>query len=134
MATESSREISFVIEKHLGILSQSANGWRKELTLVSWNGKPAKLDVREWSPDYKHMSKGLTLRHEEAWGLQKSLYRWLTGYGKPAEASSDGAGPEPLEPEIPEEFGEVFPAGPLAEVPEEMPSDVAEDVQETEEM
>ena len=85
---ENNREISFVIEKRLGVLSQSGNGWKKELNLVSWNGKPAKLDIREWAPDHKHMSKGLTLRREEAWLLQRNLYRWLTGNGKPEETAA----------------------------------------------
>ena len=84
MVTESNREISFVIERYLGVLSESQNGWKKELNLVSWNGKPAKLDLREWSPDHQRMAKGVTLRYEEARLLQRALYRWLTGYGKPA--------------------------------------------------
>ena len=32
------------------------------------------------------MAKGVTLRHEEARALQRALYRWLTGYGKQADA------------------------------------------------
>lgn len=86
MVTESNRDISFVIERYLGVLSESQNGWKKELNLVSWNGKPAKLDLREWSPDHQRMAKGVTLRHEEARALQRALYRWLTGYGKQADA------------------------------------------------
>lgn len=97
MVTESNREISFVIEKYLGVLSEEQNGWRKELNLVSWNGKKAKLDIREWSPDHTRMTKGITLRYEEARALQRSLYRWFTGYGKPvsekprAEVSAEPA-------------------------------------------
>lgn len=82
MVTDSNREVSFVIEKRLGVLSSSANGWRKELNFVSWNGKPAKLDIREWSPDHTRMAKGVTLRYEEARLLQRELYRWVNGYGK----------------------------------------------------
>lgn len=85
MVTEGNREISFVIEKRLGVLSTSANGWRKELNYVSWNGNSPKLDIREWSPDHTHMAKGITLRYEEARLLQRGLYRWLTGYGKQPE-------------------------------------------------
>lgn len=82
MVTDSNREVSFVIEKRLGVLSSSQNGWRKELNFVSWNGKPAKLDIREWSPDHTRMAKGVTLRYEEARLLQRELYRWVNGYGK----------------------------------------------------
>ena len=88
MVTEGNREISFVIERYLGVLSEAQNGWKKELNLVSWNGKPAKLDIREWSPDHQRMAKGITLRHEEARLLQRSLYRWLTGYGKQQETAA----------------------------------------------
>ena len=88
MVAESNREISFVIERRLGVLSEAGNGWRKELNLVSWNGKNAKLDIREWSPDHTRMAKGITLRSEEARILQRSLYRWFTGYGKPAEEAA----------------------------------------------
>jgi hypothetical protein len=87
MSEENNRAISFVIKKRLGVLSQSGNGWKKELNLVSWNGNTPKLDIREWSPDHMHMSKGITLRNEEARSLQWNLYRWFTGDGKPEEAS-----------------------------------------------
>lgn len=58
-------EIKFVITKHLGTLSESANGWTKELNLVSWNDKEAKYDIRDWNPDHTRMSKGITLTEEE---------------------------------------------------------------------
>ena len=109
MVTEGNREISFVIERYLGVLSESQNGWKKELNLVSWNGKPAKLDIREWSPDHQRMAKGITLRHEEARLLQRSLYRWLTGYGKQQEAPApeDSVLVEPETGEILEAPAEV---------------------------
>ena len=89
MFTESNREISFVIERYLGVLSEAQNGWKKELNLVSWNGKPAKLDIREWSPDHQKMAKGITLNPKEARILQWNLYRWLTGHGKQQEAPAE---------------------------------------------
>lgn len=76
------QELSFVIRKRLGVLSTSPTGWRKELNLVEWNGRPAKLDIREWDPDHAHMSKGVTLRREEAERLRFLLYRFLTGEKK----------------------------------------------------
>ncbi len=59
-------EITFEIVEELGVLSESARGWRKELNLVSWNGRDPKYDIREWSPDHKRMSKGITLTTDEA--------------------------------------------------------------------
>jgi hypothetical protein len=44
-------DIKYEIVKKLGVLSTSSRGWSKELNLVSWNDRPAKYDIREWSPD-----------------------------------------------------------------------------------
>ena len=97
MFTESNREISFVIERYLGVLSEAQNGWKKELNLVSWNGKPAKLDIREWSPDHQKMAKGITLNPKEARILQWNLYRWLTGHGKQQETPAEAPAGVPAE-------------------------------------
>lgn len=56
--------IEYEVKKTIGILSVN-NSWQKELNLVSWNGQPAKLDIRSWSPDHKKMGKGVTLSEEE---------------------------------------------------------------------
>ena len=65
--------ISFDIVKHFGVLSTAKSGWNMELNLVSWSGKPPKLDVRSWSPDHKKMSKGVTLTEGEAAQLAELL-------------------------------------------------------------
>lgn len=54
-------EIKFEIKETIGVLSESAKGWTKELSLVSWNDKDPKYDIREWSPDHAKMGKGVTL-------------------------------------------------------------------------
>lgn len=66
-------EIKFDITEHIGVLSESAKGWRKELNLVSWNEKPPKYDLREWSPDHEKMGKGITLSKEEMAKLKELL-------------------------------------------------------------
>ncbi|MFA0816363.1 MAG: YdbC family protein [Anaerofustis sp.] len=58
-------KITFEITQHLAVLSENANGWTKEINLVSWNGRPPKYDIREWSEDHTSMSKGVTLTQEE---------------------------------------------------------------------
>lgn len=58
-------EITFEITKSLGVISESARGWTKELNLVSWNDREPKYDIREWSPDHTRMSKGVSLTEEE---------------------------------------------------------------------
>lgn len=57
--------IQFEIVEHIAVLSESSRGWKKELNLVKWNGRDAKYDIREWSPDYTRMGKGITLTEEE---------------------------------------------------------------------
>ena len=66
-------EISYDIVKHIGVLSTSAKGWTKELNLVSWNGRDAKYDIREWSPEQDKMGKGVTLSEEEVNTLKSIL-------------------------------------------------------------
>ena len=58
-------EFSFQIEEHLLVLSENDKGWTKELNRVSFNGAPAKYDIRTWSPDHTKMGKGITLTNEE---------------------------------------------------------------------
>ena len=66
-------DITFKITKSLGILSESARGWTKELNLVSWNGREPKYDIREWDPEHEKMGKGVTLTEEELVALKKLL-------------------------------------------------------------
>ena len=56
--------ITFEIKKHMAVLSEDGK-WPLEVNLVSWNGKPAKFDIRMWSPDHEKCSKGITLTKEE---------------------------------------------------------------------
>lgn len=58
-------DFSYTIEKNLGVLSTSKSGWTTELNLVSWNGRPAKYDIRPWAPDHEKMGKGISLTKEE---------------------------------------------------------------------
>lgn len=66
-------DLVFEIEKTIAVLSTSAKGWQKELNLVSWNNRPAKYDLREWSPDHSKMWKGVTLSEEELQALKDAL-------------------------------------------------------------
>lgn len=66
-------DIKFEIKEAIGVLSQSAKGWTKELNLVSWNDKEPKYDLREWSPDHEKMGKGITLSQAEMVKLKELL-------------------------------------------------------------
>ncbi|MDR3248893.1 MAG: hypothetical protein LBT39_08930 [Treponema sp.] len=59
-------DITFDIIKTYGLIAEERGGWRKELNLVSWNGRNPKFDIRDWSPDHEKMGKGITLSQEEA--------------------------------------------------------------------
>ena len=64
---------SFEIKISVGEISKSSKGWTKELNLVFWNGRKAKYDIREWSPDHEKFGKGVTLSEEELRALGKLI-------------------------------------------------------------
>lgn len=66
-------DIKYEIKETVGVIAESAKGWKKELNLISWNGKEAKYDLREWAPDHEKMGKGVTLSNDELKELKKLL-------------------------------------------------------------
>lgn len=67
------KEIKYEIIENIGVISENARGWRKEVNLISWNDAPAKYDIREWAPDHQKMGKGITLTEDEAKELKELL-------------------------------------------------------------
>ena len=57
------------IVRHIGTLLTSAKGWALELNEIKWNGRPAKLDLRDWSLEHDRSGKRNTLTAEEAKAL-----------------------------------------------------------------
>jgi len=66
-------DIKYEIKKHIGVLSENAKGWRKELNLISWNDREPKFDIRDWSPEHEKMGKGVTLSTDEIDALKQLL-------------------------------------------------------------
>jgi len=66
-------DIKYVIEKEIGVISESPKGWTKELNKISWNGGVAKYDLRDWAPNREKMGKGITLTEEEVQKLKSLL-------------------------------------------------------------
>ena len=66
-------DIKYEIVLEIGILCETAKGWRKELNMISWNGAAPKYDIRDWAPDHEKMGKGITLTKEEAEKLKELL-------------------------------------------------------------
>ena len=67
------KELTFEIKKEIGVISESDKGWTKEINIVSWSGRDAKLDLRDWAPEHEKCGKGITLTNDEAKELVKIL-------------------------------------------------------------
>ena len=66
-------KIKYEIVEHLGVLSESEKGWKKELNLISWNQREPKYDIRDWSENHEKMGKGITLSKDETMKLRNIL-------------------------------------------------------------
>ncbi len=66
-------DFKYEIIEEIGVLSENAKGWRKEINRISWNGGAPKYDIRDWSPDHEKMGKGVTLTDEELTALKELL-------------------------------------------------------------
>lgn len=66
-------DFSFEITQKVGVISEGKGGWNLELNIISWGGRPAKYDIRSWSPDHKKMSKGITLTKDDLLALKNLL-------------------------------------------------------------
>lgn len=71
-------EIKFDIVEKIGVISESARGWTKELNLVSWSGATPKYDLRDWAPNHEKMGKGITFSEDEAKELYKLLQKSIS--------------------------------------------------------
>ena len=50
-------DIKFEIVEEIAVLSESNSGWKRELNLVSWNGREPKYDLRDWDENHVRMGK-----------------------------------------------------------------------------
>ena len=66
-------DFKYDIVEEIGVLSESAKGWTKELNKISWNGGEPKYDIRDWAPEHEKMGKGITLTDDEAAKLLELL-------------------------------------------------------------
>jgi len=64
---------SYEIIETIAVLSEGSKGWKKELNLISWNGRDPKYDIRDWSENHEKMGKGITLSKEEVQTLLQAL-------------------------------------------------------------
>ena len=66
-------EFTYEIVESVAVLSENPKGWTKELNLISWNGKEAKYDIRDWGPEHEKMGKGITLTAADLKALKALL-------------------------------------------------------------
>ncbi len=66
-------DFKYEIVEEIGVLSENAKGWRKEINKISWNDAAPKYDIRDWAPNHEKMGKGVTLTEEEAQKLKELL-------------------------------------------------------------
>jgi len=66
-------DIKYDIVEEIGVLSENAKGWRKEINKISWNGAAPKYDIRDWAPEHEKMGKGVTLTAQEVEQLKEIL-------------------------------------------------------------
>ena len=79
-------EIECEIIESYGKFSEGSKNWNKEVNLVSWNGRPAKIDIRSWQKNHQRCGKGIAITRDEAEELVKLLSKILKA--KPASAKS----------------------------------------------
>ncbi|WP_026664522.1 YdbC family protein [Butyrivibrio sp. FC2001] len=66
-------DFKYEIVEEIGVLSENAKGWRKELNKISWNGAEPKYDIRDWAPFHEKMGKGVTLTEDELTKLKEII-------------------------------------------------------------
>lgn len=67
------QDFSYEIVSELGVISEGNGSWKKELNRVSWSGKDAKYDIRDWSQGHEKMGKGVTLTEAELRKLKELI-------------------------------------------------------------
>ena len=71
------KDITSTITKSLAVIGENGKGYTKEANFISWNGSAAKLDIREWHPNYERCGKDITLTEDEVrnhYAALKTIY------------------------------------------------------------
>ena len=70
---EMKNEIKYEIVEQIAVVSESSSGWKRELNLISWNGREPKYDLRDWDANHTRMGKGITLSKSDLVTLKEIL-------------------------------------------------------------
>jgi hypothetical protein len=74
--TNEQNEPRFEIIEEIAVISTMAKG-TKELNRVSWNGRPARLEIRLWTKGHEKARRGTTLTDNEALSLMYALMKYF---------------------------------------------------------
>lgn len=69
--------------KKVGALCDVLDGWTKQVNIISWNGLPAKMDIRPWDAQEVTYGKGITLDEKEVDALIKDYLSFITEHPTP---------------------------------------------------
>lgn len=61
---------NYVVYRHTGNLSESDNGWVKELNFISWNNREPVYDIRTWNQDHTRYGKGIMITPKQMFVLK----------------------------------------------------------------
>ena len=75
-------EFKYEITQNVGVLSESATGWSRQVNYVSWNGREPKFDIRDWAPENAKMGKGLSLSQKRSSRSKSCSIRWICKYDR----------------------------------------------------
>lgn len=63
----------YVIYRHIGNLSNSNNGWIKELNFISWSDREPVYGIRTWNENHTRYGKGITITLKQMVRLKELL-------------------------------------------------------------
>ena len=66
-----SSDLNFKIIRDLGAFGEGK--WQKHLTIINWNDKGEKYDIRPWNEDMTKMGKGVTLSKDDLYDLYNMI-------------------------------------------------------------
>ena len=66
-------EFTFLDDHKIIRKSLKEGGWNLEFNHMVWNNGEPKYDIRAWSPDHKHMAKGIGLSEDDCKRLRNIL-------------------------------------------------------------
>ena len=75
---------NFKIHEQIGVVSEKPNGWTLELNIVSFNGRDAKYDLREWRNDHTELRTGARFSESDLKPLMELIGKHLeeSGHGE----------------------------------------------------